>query len=34
VIDRGGYIRHIFSAQLAADQHVQEALKTIREVEQ
>jgi peroxiredoxin Q/BCP len=34
VIDRGGYIRHMFSAQLAADQHVQEALKTIREVEQ
>lgn len=32
VIDREGVIRHVFSAQLAADRHVQEALGTVREI--
>ena len=30
VIDRQGVVRHLFSAQLAADRHVQEALQTVR----
>jgi peroxiredoxin Q/BCP len=30
VIDRAGRIRHVFSAQFAADKHVQEALAAIR----
>ena len=29
VIDRAGVVRHVFSAQFAADAHVQEALKAI-----
>ncbi len=30
VIDPQGIVRHLFSAQLAADKHVQEALATVR----
>jgi peroxiredoxin Q/BCP len=32
VIDPDGVVRHLFSAQLAADRHVQEALKTVSEI--
>ncbi len=32
VIDPVGTVRHLFSAQLAADKHVQEALKTLGEI--
>lgn len=32
VIDRQGVVRHIFSAQLAAERHVREALSIIREL--
>ncbi len=32
VIDPEGEVRHVFSAQLAADRHVQEALATLREI--
>ncbi len=33
VIDKKGIIRHVFSAQLLADQHVKEALAVINELE-
>ena len=32
VIDRAGIVRHIFNSQFAADRHVQEALKIVREL--
>jgi peroxiredoxin Q/BCP len=32
VIDREGVVRHVFSSQFAAERHVQEALKMIREL--
>lgn len=32
VIDREGIVRHMFSSQLAADRHVQEALETVRKL--
>jgi peroxiredoxin Q/BCP len=34
VIDRAGVIRHVFSAQFAADAHVQESLKAIHSLNQ
>jgi peroxiredoxin Q/BCP len=33
VIDRQGVVRHMFSAQLAADRHVQEALDALRRLD-
>ena len=30
VIDKEGIVRHVFSSQLAADRHVQEALEVVR----
>jgi peroxiredoxin Q/BCP len=32
VIDKQGTVRHVFSSQLAADRHVQEALETVRKL--
>ena len=32
VIDPQGIVRYLFSAQLAAEKHTQEALKTVREI--
>lgn len=32
VIDRGGVVRRVFSAQLAADRHVREALAAVRQI--
>jgi len=32
VIDREGIVRHVFNSQFAADRHVREALKVVREL--
>ena len=34
VIDKAGIVRHVFSAQFAADRHVKEALEAIRKMSQ
>ena len=33
VIDRGGMVRHVFSSQLAASRHVEEALEALRAID-
>jgi thioredoxin-dependent peroxiredoxin len=34
VIDRDGVVRHIFNSQFAADRHVEESLKIVRQLSQ
>ncbi len=34
VIDRKGIVRHVFSSQLGAEKHVEEALKALRSISQ
>jgi thioredoxin-dependent peroxiredoxin len=32
VIDREGMVRHVFSSQLAASRHIEEALRALRAI--
>jgi peroxiredoxin Q/BCP len=33
IIDKKGVVRHIFSSQTQAEKHVEEAIKTLKELE-